>query len=228
MPCIIFQHQHPLQYRTIARSTFSPSCSRSELCSHGLHQGPKHRQGSKSCRGCVSCRLRWFVFGKSGGVSKRYLTWLDFMFVVASFRIGGGESPNRLSCCDSSLSNSPKGLHVIFISLISSLHSALSNTNISSLTFPLIGRFNQVKPKNEVEARVYEVLSHKNWGASTTLMNEIAQDTSDYERCEFLYPYYSKPPMACVRLEKSCIFAYAMSTVLSIKSPMLISHLLHH
>lgn len=41
---------------------------------------------------------------------------------------------------------------------------------------------NQVKPKNDVEARVYEVLSHKNWGASTTLMNEIAQDTFDYER----------------------------------------------
>ena len=45
--------------------------------------------------------------------------------------------------------------------------------------------FNQVKPKNDVEARVYEVLSHKNWGASTTLMNEISQDTFDYERCEF-------------------------------------------
>ena len=44
--------------------------------------------------------------------------------------------------------------------------------------------FNQVKPKNDVEARVYEVLSHKNWGASTTLMNEIAQDTFDYERCK--------------------------------------------
>jgi len=42
--------------------------------------------------------------------------------------------------------------------------------------------FNQVKPKNGVEARVYEVLSHKNWGASSTLMNEIAQDTFDYER----------------------------------------------
>ncbi|KAK1745197.1 epsin family protein [Skeletonema marinoi] len=42
--------------------------------------------------------------------------------------------------------------------------------------------FNQVKPKNDVEVRVYEVLSHKNWGASGTLMNEIAQDTFDYER----------------------------------------------
>jgi hypothetical protein len=54
------------------------------------------------------------------------------------------------------------------------------------VTHPLFiaNRFNQVKPKNDVEARVYEVLSHKNWGASTTLMNEIAQDTFDYERCE--------------------------------------------
>ena len=59
----------------------------------------------------------------------------------------------------------------------------------SSHNFPVPrrSRFNQVKPKNEVEVRVYEVLSHKNWGASSTLMNEIAQDTFDYERCEFIY-----------------------------------------
>jgi hypothetical protein len=43
-------------------------------------------------------------------------------------------------------------------------------------------RFNQAKPKTEVEARVYEVLSHKNWGASSSLMNEIARDTFDYDR----------------------------------------------
>jgi epsin len=42
--------------------------------------------------------------------------------------------------------------------------------------------FNQAKPKTEVEARVYEVLSHKNWGASSSLMNEIARDTFDYDR----------------------------------------------
>ena len=41
--------------------------------------------------------------------------------------------------------------------------------------------YNQAKPKTDVEARVYEVLSHKNWGASTTLMNEIARDTFDLE-----------------------------------------------
>ena len=45
-------------------------------------------------------------------------------------------------------------------------------------------RFNQAKPKSEVEARVYEVLSHKNWGSSSTLMNEIARDSFDYDKCE--------------------------------------------
>jgi len=68
---------------------------------------------------------------------------------------------------------------------------------ITTLTLPFtivlinplshLPRINQVKPKNDVEARVYEVLSHKNWGASTTLMNEIAQDTFDYERCKYIH-----------------------------------------
>eukprot|EP00540_Astrosyne_radiata_P017197 CAMPEP_0116849342 /NCGR_PEP_ID=MMETSP0418-20121206/15518_1 /TAXON_ID=1158023 /ORGANISM="Astrosyne radiata, Strain 13vi08-1A" /LENGTH=675 /DNA_ID=CAMNT_0004481051 /DNA_START=6 /DNA_END=2034 /DNA_ORIENTATION=+ len=42
--------------------------------------------------------------------------------------------------------------------------------------------FNQAKPKSEYEARVYEVLSHKNWGSSSTLMNEIARDSFDYDK----------------------------------------------
>eukprot|EP00532_Pseudo-nitzschia_australis_P004828 CAMPEP_0168186898 /NCGR_PEP_ID=MMETSP0139_2-20121125/14701_1 /TAXON_ID=44445 /ORGANISM="Pseudo-nitzschia australis, Strain 10249 10 AB" /LENGTH=648 /DNA_ID=CAMNT_0008108983 /DNA_START=123 /DNA_END=2069 /DNA_ORIENTATION=+ len=42
--------------------------------------------------------------------------------------------------------------------------------------------FNSAKPKTDVEARVYEVLSHKNWGASGSSMNEIARDTYDAER----------------------------------------------
>ena len=46
--------------------------------------------------------------------------------------------------------------------------------------------FNQVKPKTDVEARVDEVLSHKNWGSSSTVMNEVARDTYDHQRCEFL------------------------------------------
>eukprot|EP00339_Tiarina_fusa_P022020 CAMPEP_0117037444 /NCGR_PEP_ID=MMETSP0472-20121206/26431_1 /TAXON_ID=693140 ORGANISM="Tiarina fusus, Strain LIS" /NCGR_SAMPLE_ID=MMETSP0472 /ASSEMBLY_ACC=CAM_ASM_000603 /LENGTH=620 /DNA_ID=CAMNT_0004747433 /DNA_START=69 /DNA_END=1927 /DNA_ORIENTATION=- len=41
---------------------------------------------------------------------------------------------------------------------------------------------NQVKPKTDVEARVYEVLSHKNWGSSSSLMHEVARDTRDMER----------------------------------------------
>ena len=39
-----------------------------------------------------------------------------------------------------------------------------------------------MKPKTDVEARVYEVLSHKNWGAASSIMNQIAQDTADYEK----------------------------------------------
>jgi len=42
--------------------------------------------------------------------------------------------------------------------------------------------YNSAKPKTDVEARVFEVLSHKNWGASGSLMNEIARDTYDLER----------------------------------------------
>jgi len=42
--------------------------------------------------------------------------------------------------------------------------------------------FNTYKPKSDVEERVYEVLSHKNWGASSSLMNDVAADTFDYEK----------------------------------------------
>jgi len=42
--------------------------------------------------------------------------------------------------------------------------------------------FNQVKPKSDVEARVYEVLSHKNWGSSSTVLNQVARDTYDYDK----------------------------------------------
>jgi hypothetical protein len=37
----------------------------------------------------------------------------------------------------------------------------------------------QYYPKNETERRVYEALSSKNWGASTTLLSEIAADSYD-------------------------------------------------
>jgi epsin len=46
--------------------------------------------------------------------------------------------------------------------------------------------YNQAKPKTDVEARVYEVLSHKNWGASGSLMNEIARDTYDMEKYQVI------------------------------------------
>lgn len=37
----------------------------------------------------------------------------------------------------------------------------------------------QVYPRNETEKKVYEALSSKNWGASTTLLNEIANESMD-------------------------------------------------
>lgn len=37
----------------------------------------------------------------------------------------------------------------------------------------------QVYPRNETEKKVYEALSSKNWGASTTLMNDIANESMD-------------------------------------------------
>lgn len=42
--------------------------------------------------------------------------------------------------------------------------------------------YNQAKPKTDLEAKIYEVLSHKNWGASTTLLNEIARESFDYDK----------------------------------------------
>ena len=41
---------------------------------------------------------------------------------------------------------------------------------------------NQARPKTEVEAKVYDVLSHKNWGSSSTQMNDTADDSFDYEK----------------------------------------------
>jgi epsin len=41
---------------------------------------------------------------------------------------------------------------------------------------------NQIVPRTEMEKRMGEALSNKNWGASSTLMNQIASDTYDYEK----------------------------------------------
>lgn len=63
-------------------------------------------------------------------------------------------------------------------------NSLLVSHAINAMTEYLATRhsINQAKPKTDLEAKVYEVLSHKNWGASSTIMNEIARDTFDYEK----------------------------------------------
>lgn len=57
---------------------------------------------------------------------------------------------------------------------------------VSSSLNTLAGAANELRaayyPRNETERRVFEALSSKNWGASTTLMNDIASDTTDYEK----------------------------------------------
>jgi hypothetical protein len=80
----------------------------------------------------------------------------------ASTKHHDGDVASNLCCC------------VFFIPVLAHLFS-LSINRCS---------FNQAKPKSECEARVYEALSHKNWGTSSTLMNEIARDTYDYDKCK--------------------------------------------
>jgi len=58
----------------------------------------------------------------------------------------------------------------------------VKNLSIDKIRNAAEDAINQARPKSEVEARVFEVLSHKNWGSSSTLLNEIARDTFDYEK----------------------------------------------
>ena len=58
----------------------------------------------------------------------------------------------------------------------------LSNLSVASLKNSLEEVRSQVYPKNDTEKKVYEAVSSANWGASTTLMNEIAHDTNNYEK----------------------------------------------
>ena len=60
----------------------------------------------------------------------------------------------------------------------------LKDLNVDKIRNLAEDAYNQAKPKSDVEARVYEVLSHKNWGSATSLMNGIAKDTYDYDKCE--------------------------------------------
>jgi len=47
-----------------------------------------------------------------------------------------------------------------------------------------VHRYNQAKPKSDLEKKIYEILSHKNWGSSSTLMNEVAKDSYDHDKCK--------------------------------------------
>jgi len=58
----------------------------------------------------------------------------------------------------------------------------LAKVTLSSISTAADELRAQYYPRNETEREVYEALSSKNWGASTTLMNEIAADTMDYEK----------------------------------------------
>jgi uncharacterized membrane protein YgcG len=76
----------------------------------------------------------------------------------------------------------PSACHILTIwpTKSSSLGHLTGNQSLRNPPSP--NSLNQVKPKTDVEARVYEVLSHKNWGAASSIMNQIARDTWDYEK----------------------------------------------
>ena len=82
--------------------------------------------------------------------------------------------------------------YVSYLEGISPIHHTRTMNFIKDLSVDKVlnlaeDTFNQVKPKSDVEARVYEVLSHKNWGSSSTILNQVAQDTYDYDKCEWLW-----------------------------------------
>jgi len=60
--------------------------------------------------------------------------------------------------------------------------STFSNFSLAALKNAADELRVQVYPKNETEKKVYEALSSKNWGASSTLMNDIAADSMDYDK----------------------------------------------
>ena len=53
------------------------------------------------------------------------------------------------------------------------------NLNMDLVRNAMDDMVTRVKPKNDTEKRVYEAQSGDNWGASSTTLNEIAQDTFD-------------------------------------------------
>mmetsp|Transcript_6369 Transcript_6369/g.12168 ORF Transcript_6369/g.12168 Transcript_6369/m.12168 type:complete len:317 (-) Transcript_6369:59-1009(-) len=63
-----------------------------------------------------------------------------------------------------------------------------NNLSLDKLRNAAEDAINAAKPKSDHEALVFECLSHKNWGASSTIMNNIARDTYDYDK----YPSIAK------------------------------------
>ena len=55
----------------------------------------------------------------------------------------------------------------------------IPNVSMASIRNSIDEMRAQVYPRNETEKKVYEALSSKNWGASTTLMNDIASESMD-------------------------------------------------
>ncbi|KAJ1436875.1 hypothetical protein B484DRAFT_392985 [Ochromonadaceae sp. CCMP2298] len=60
-----------------------------------------------------------------------------------------------------------------------SISNLASNFSIAGLKNALDEVRVQVYAKNDTEKKVYDALSSKNWGASSTLLNDIAADTMD-------------------------------------------------
>lgn len=63
----------------------------------------------------------------------------------------------------------------------------MSNFTLSSLKNTFDEVRSQYYPKNETEKKVYDVLSQfKNWGASSTQLNELASDSMDYDKYKII------------------------------------------
>jgi len=62
------------------------------------------------------------------------------------------------------------------------LNAAVKDLSIDKIRNAAEDVMNQHLPKSEMEKKVLEVLSHKNWGTSSTKLNELANDTYDYEK----------------------------------------------
>lgn len=55
--------------------------------------------------------------------------------------------------------------------------------NIAKLKNKAEGLVTQLAAKDECEKRVLDAVSNKSWAAHPTLLNEIAEDTFQFDRC---------------------------------------------